>query len=163
MIIECINCSKNFNVNSDLIPAEGRLIKCGSCNHIWHFKREKFSKIQTPNNVQNNHKDLSLSKNDIEDNTSSTALETKELSKSITSNDDQKIHENLEPANKNNNKKISNLFSYLLVIIISFVAFIILVDTLKLPLINFFPGLEIVLFNLFETIEDIKLFIIDLT
>ena len=163
MIIECINCNKNFNVNSDLIPNEGRLIKCGSCNHIWHFKREKSSKIQTPNNVQNNHKDLSLSKNDIEDNTSSTALETKELSKSITSNDDQKIHENLEPANKNNNKKISNLFSYLLVIIISFVAFIILVDTLKSPLINFFPGLEIVLFNLFETIKDIKLFIIDLT
>ena len=163
MIIGCINCSKNFNVNSDLIHSEGRLIKCGSCNHIWHFKREKFSKIQTPNNVQNNHKDLSLSKNDIEDNTSSTALETQELSQSITSNDDQEINENLEPANKNNNKKISNLFSYLLVIIISFVAFIILVDTLKSPLINLFPGLEIILFNLFETIHDIKLFIIDLT
>jgi len=163
MIIGCINCGKNFNVNSDLIPAEGRLIKCGSCNHIWHFKREKSSKIQTPNNVQNNHKDLSLSKNDIEDNKSSTALKNKELSQSITSNDDQKIHENLDPANKNNNKKISNLFSYLLVIIISFVAFIILVDTLKSPLINLFPGLEIILFNLFETIHDIKLFIIDLT
>ena len=163
MIIGCINCGKNFNVNSDLIPAEGRLIKCGSCNHIWHFKREKFSKIQTPNNVQNNHKDLSLSKNDIGDNKSSTMLEAKELYQNITGNNEQKIRENLDPVNKNNNKKMSNLFSYLLVIIISFVTFIILVDTLKSPLINLFPGLEIVLFNLFETIEDIKLFIIDLT
>ena len=58
---------------------------------------------------------------------------------------------------------MNNLFSYLLVIIISFVIFIILVDTLKSPLINLFPELEIFLFNLFETIQDIKLFIIDLT
>ena len=155
MIIECINCSKNFNVNSDLIPAEGRLIKCGSCNHIWHFKREKFSKIQKPNNVQDNHKDLSLSKNDIEENKSSTMLEAKDLY--------QNTSENLDPVNKKNNKKMNNLFSYLLVIIISFVVFIILVDTLKSPLINLFPELEIFLFNLFETIQDIKLFIIDLT
>jgi len=42
------------------------------------------------------------------------------------------------------------------------VALIILIDTLKTPLINFFPGLEIVLFNLFEILKDIKLFIIDL-
>ena len=163
MIIGCINCGKNFNVNSDLIPDEGRLIKCGSCNHVWHFKREKSSKIQTPINAQNNRKNLPLSKNDIGDNKSSTALETKELSESITSNEDQKINENLDPTNKNNTKKISNLSSYLLVIIISFVVFIILVDTFKSPLINFFPGLEIILFNLFEIIKDIRLFIIDLT
>jgi len=59
--------------------------------------------------------------------------------------------------------KISDFFSYLLVFLISFVALIILLDTLKSPLINVFPGLEIVLFNLFETLKDIKLFIIDLT
>ena len=53
--------------------------------------------------------------------------------------------------------------SYLLVFLISFVALIILLDTLKSPLINVFPGLEIVLFNLFETLKDVKLFIIDLT
>ena len=42
-------------------------------------------------------------------------------------------------------------------------AFIILIDTLKSPLINLFPELELILFNLFETLKDIKLFIIDLT
>ena len=57
----------------------------------------------------------------------------------------------------------SKFFSYLLVLIISFVAFIILIDTLKSPLINLFPELELILFNLFETLKDIKLFIIDLT
>ena len=62
---------------------------------------------------------------------------------------------------KNENKG-SKFFSYLIVFIISIVALIILLDTLKTPLINVFPGLEIVLFNLFETLQDIKLFIIDL-
>ena len=49
-----------------------------------------------------------------------------------------------------------------MVIIISFVALIILIDTLKVPLIDIFPGLEIILFNLFEILKDLKLFIIDL-
>ena len=59
--------------------------------------------------------------------------------------------------------KVSRFFSYLIVFIISLIALIILLDTLKTPLINVFPGLEIILFNLFETLQDIKLFIIDLT
>ena len=48
MIIECINCSKVFEVNSELIPKNGRNIQCGSCNHVWfynpkisNFKKEK--------------------------------------------------------------------------------------------------------------------------
>ena len=63
---------------------------------------------------------------------------------------------------KKTENKVSKFFSYLIVFIISFVALIILLDTLKTPLINVFPGLEIILFNLFETLQDIKLFIIDL-
>jgi hypothetical protein len=51
----------------------------------------------------------------------------------------------------------------LIVLIISFAAFITLVDTLKTPIVNVFPGVEIILFNLFETLQDIKLFIIDLS
>ena len=38
-----------------------------------------------------------------------------------------------------------------------------ILDTLKSPLINFFPELEVVLFNLFESLKDVKLFIINLT
>ena len=37
MIIGCVNCDKKFNVNSELIPNEGRTIQCGSCDHIWFF------------------------------------------------------------------------------------------------------------------------------
>ena len=54
-------------------------------------------------------------------------------------------------------------FSYLIVFILSFVALIILLDTFKTPLATVFPQLEIILFNLFETLKDIRLFIIDLS
>ena len=60
------------------------------------------------------------------------------------------------------NTTSGKFFSYLVVSTISFVAIIILIDTLKVTLINIFPGLEIILFNLFEILKDIKLFIIDL-
>ena len=47
MIIECNNCNKQFTVPSKLIPNEGRLLQCSSCNHKWHFKKEiQFKKIQ---------------------------------------------------------------------------------------------------------------------
>ena len=126
MIIECINCNKKFNVNSDLIPENGRLIQCGSCKHSWYFKKEVILEDQIFNN---------------------------QISSGI----------GLKQSNSINSKKIYNFFSYLLVFIISFAAVLILLDTLKSPLINLFPGLEIILFNLFETLKDIGLFIIDLT
>ena len=34
MIIECINCNKVFEVNSELIPENGRTIQCLSLIHI---------------------------------------------------------------------------------------------------------------------------------
>jgi uncharacterized protein YqhQ len=64
------------------------------------------------------------------------------------------------------NSKKSNVFnkiiSYLIVAIISFVALIIVLDTFKTPLNNIFPNLEQILFNLYETFEDIGLFFKDL-
>jgi len=86
------------------------------------------------------------------------------ITKIETELNNQKKEKNIE---KQKETKISKntgnkFFSYLIVFIISFVALIILLDTLKNPLINVFPGLEIILFNLFETLQDIKLFIIDL-
>ena len=41
MIIECVNCSKKFSVNADLIPSAGRTIQCGSCNHVWFYKKDQ--------------------------------------------------------------------------------------------------------------------------
>ena len=163
MIIECINCNKKFNVDAALIPKQGRQIQCGSCKHIWHFKIESSLKEPLILEDENKQKNLSITK-DTNDITGSTNKENStKLLKDNEINKDNKIQETITIENDIKISKISDFFSYLLVILISFVALIILLDTLKSPLINIFPGLEIVLFNLFETLKDIKLFIIDLT
>ena len=155
MIITCPNCNKQFKIDNSLIPDEGRDLQCGSCNHIWFYKIE-----------EENNEVLSLNdeivKEEIE-----TKAEKKE--EKITTEINYKKKEKTSEKQKNNNaskntsSKVSKFFSYLIVFIISFVALIILLDTLKTPLINIFPELEIILFNLFETLKDIKLFIIDLS
>jgi len=153
MIITCPNCNKQFRIDNSLIPNEGRDLQCGSCNHIWFYKIE-----------QENDEVLKLN-NEIESKNIEVKVEKKE-EKINTKVDNEK--ENILEKQKNNtlskNSKNNGIkfFSYLIVFIISFVALIILLDTLKTPLINVFPGLEIILFNLFETLQDIKLFIIDL-
>ena len=40
MIISCTQCDKKFEIESNLIPSEGRLLQCSSCNHKWFYKRD---------------------------------------------------------------------------------------------------------------------------
>ncbi|WP_435149725.1 zinc-ribbon domain-containing protein [Candidatus Pelagibacter bacterium nBUS_32] len=165
MIIECLNCNKKFNVDDELIPEGGRLIQCGSCDHSWHYKNENINLETLATDNDDNQKIPVLE--DIQKGNNNSNVVDDDVSiikKHETITELTKIKKN----NRINNTKVEknrvvDFFSYLLVFIISFVALIILIDTLRSPLINFFPGLEIVLFNLFESLKDIKLFIIDLT
>ena len=164
MIITCPNCNKQFKIDNSLIPDEGRDLQCGSCNHIWFYN------IQEKNNEVLELKQEIISE-DIETKAENKEdkIEEKQQPEEIikTEINNKKKEKNLEKQKnittlKKTENKGSKFFSYLIVFIISFVALIILLDTLKTPLINVFPGLEIILFNLFETLQDIKLFIIDL-
>ena len=164
MIITCPNCNKQFKIDKSLMPDEGRDLQCGSCNHIWFYN------IQEKNNEVLELKQEIVTK-DIETKAENKEdkIEEKQQPKEIikTEINNKKKEKNSEKQKntttlKKTENKGSKFFSYLIVFIISFVALIILLDTLKTPLINVFPGLEIILFNLFETLQDIKLFIIDL-
>jgi predicted Zn finger-like uncharacterized protein len=54
MIIDCINCTKKFEVNASLIPDNGRTIQCGSCNHIWFYKPKiELSKNEIKTEISN--------------------------------------------------------------------------------------------------------------
>ena len=59
-------------------------------------------------------------------------------------------------------KKNSNILSYIVVFIISFIAIIIILDTFQSPIGKLVPNLEFFLYNLYETINDVKLFLKDL-
>jgi len=165
MIISCSNCNKQFKINPSLIPDNGRDVKCGSCNHVWFYRLED-NKTEPPPLIDN-FEDKKI-EDEIDDKIVDDINKPNDVSleKDIDERIDKteyKIPEKQKPVkNKIKKNTSSKFFSYLLVSIISFVALIILVDTLKVPLINVFPGLEILLFNLFEILKDIKLFIIDL-
>ena len=145
MIIECIKCNKKFEVNSELIPADGRTIQCGSCNHIWFYKNE----IQPQKNISEAKKNEDILPREKRD------LKIKIPSKKVKNKD-------FIEYKANNSISINSFLRYICVFIISFVALILLLDTFKLSLSNFFPNLELILYNLYETIKDIILFIKDL-
>ena len=138
MIITCENCNKNFEVDSALIPDKGRLLQCSACDHKWFYKVSKFS-------------DLELSDNQT----------TEEIQENL-----QDENEEVEVQDKKNQKNFSGIlfkiFGYFIVFIITIIAIIIILDTFKSPLSSIFPNLELFLFNLIETLKDIKFFIKDL-
>ena len=162
MIIECPCKKKKFNIDINLIPAEGRNLQCGSCDRVWFYKKED----PIPEPLQINE-DIAIQGNEDSDKLND---ETKDqiIKQSVEENKKSKSELTAIKENERKSKVIektqsSKFFSYLIVFIISLGALIILLDTLKTPLINIFPGFEVLLFNLYETLKDIKLFIIDLS
>jgi hypothetical protein len=154
---------KNFKLDPSLLPLEGRDLQCGSCEKIWFFKVEdkNLAPLTLNEDFHNNEVEANLVKEDI--------INTDKDKKSIPSENNDKKVKKIKKILENEKPKInkentgSKILSYLIVSIISFAVLIILIDTLKMPLINVFPGIEIILINLFETLKDIKLFIIDLS
>ena len=169
MIITCNNCNKKFDIDSSLIPDKGRLLQCASCDHKWFFKKEVLEKKITPINEDTSDKvnifDQNNSSINDEENVSDTLND--EVKANLEEETKEKIEININEVPQENTKlkkqknfKILNIF---VVIIISFVAFIIIVDTFKYPIGKIVPNIEFILYNLYESIKDISLFIRDLT
>ena len=163
MIIECPCKKKKFNIDINLIPVEGRNLQCGSCDRIWFYKKENL--ITEPPHINEN---LIIEENDNVNQVNEDSSKKHEESSLVKDIEDKEteISEIKEIKTKPDVAKSNpsiKFFSYLIVFLISLGALFILLDTLKTPLINVFPGLELVLFNLYETLKDIKLFIIDLS
>ena len=170
MIITCNNCNKKFDIDSNLIPDTGRLLQCASCDHKWFFKKEVLENTVSPID-----EDINIDSINVFDQNSSSTNEEKSVSdapndeveidleedtkEKIEINIDESPQVNTKPQ-KQKNFKILNIF---VVAIISFVAFIIIVDTFKYPIGKIVPNVEFILYNLYESIKDISLFIGDLT
>ena len=163
MIIICPSCKKKFNLDINIIPSEGRDLQCGSCEHIWFYKKQ--DPISEPLKI---NEDIAIKEKEDSDKLNVDKSKDELIKQRVEEN--KKTESELSNIKKTNSKpevikktQSSKFFSYLIVFIISLGALIILLDTLKMPLINIFPGLEVLLFNLYETLKDIKLFIIDLS
>ena len=160
MIIDCIKCTKKFEVNASLIPDNGRTIQCGSCNHIWFYKpkieqskNEIKAEITSP---KSNNNDLEYKKDDNLNEKLSKTEDTSNL-ENVANTGPTSVE--LINENKKTTFSVSKFLSYFLVFLITFIALIIVLDTFKSPLGSIIPGLEIFLYNFFETLKDLYLFI----
>ena len=152
MFIECPNCNKKFEVDHNLIPEEGRLVQCGSCGHTWLFKKVIQHIIDTKPTVKKEkitEKNIPLKKS-IKENVENENLLSNKKKYEIVKKDEKNEYQGI------------NYFKLFIVIVISFVAFIILLDTFKIYISNIFPQINDILNNLYESILDISLFFKDL-
>ena len=149
MIIVCPSCGKNFNVDEDLIPDKGRLLKCGSCNQTWFFNKNENIEIKPSTNKVFVEEKSNIKQKKIRKPVSNFSTNIKKGSE-------------LVKYKPKYNFTFGKFLSYIIVSIITFVAIITILDTFKDPLSNIFPNLELVLYNLFETLRDLILFAKDL-
>jgi len=170
MIITCSNCNKKFDIDSNLIPDKGRLLQCASCDHKWFFKKEVLEITVSPTD-----EDISIDNVNIFDQNKSPINEEEsvsdvpkdeaevDLEEEIKEKIEIKINESTQVNTKPKKQKNFKILNIFIVLIISFVAFIIIVDTFKYPIGKIVPNIEFILYNLYESIKDISLFIRDLT
>ena len=174
MIIACNNCNKKFEIDSNLIPESGRLLQCSGCNHKWFYQKESSNKPATNIVINDTKYETELVK--IKEPTEETEpmeidiTESIELLDKTTKKDyiaekilikDKSIDKDLM-ANSIENKKNYKILNLTIIFIISFIALIIILDTFQNPISNFFPNIEFLLYNLYESFSDIILFFGDL-
>ena len=162
MIIECPACSKKFNIDEKLIPDEGRLLKCGNCDHTWFYKKEENLILETE----------TIKINEIEENKSEINIEpveepikqTKKIRKKISkkSSTKESTSKELVSIDKSSVSRENNIIKKIFLIIISIIAFILLIDTFKNQISVIFPGILKMSDSLYLVINDLKLFIKDL-
>jgi len=155
MIITCPSCKKSFNVDTNLIPDKGRLVKCGTCDETWFFKKSDQTTLES-------REDVAINENF-----------EKQIQNQISSSKNDKTYNKIANIQKSKGSElikyrakssfsISKFLSYIIIFLVSFIGVIIILDTFKSPLSIFFPNLELLLYNMFETIKDLVLFAKDL-
>ena len=148
MIIVCPSCGKNFNVRDDQIPDKGRLLQCSSCKHEWFFTKNT---IPIDDNIDE------LSNDELTQESFGILDEEEDRSDEVIIEEKTDKLEKPKSINKKETTKV-NFFKLLLVFIISFVAFVLIVDTFIVQISEYVPFAEKYLDNLYQSIIDISLF-----
>jgi predicted Zn finger-like uncharacterized protein len=162
MIIECPACYKKFNIDEKLIPDEGRLLKCGNCEHTWFYKKEEKKNLEAEttkiSQIEENKSEINIEP--VEKTIKQTKKIRKKISKkSITKESTSK---ELVSIDKSSVSRENNIIKKIFLIIISIIAFILLIDTFKNQISVIFPGILQMSDSLYLVINDLKLFIKDL-
>ena len=162
MIIECPACSKKFNIDEKLIPDEGRLLKCGNCEHTWFYKKEEKINLEAENTkisqIEENKSEINIEP------VEKTIKQTKKIRKKISKKSltKESTSKELVSIDKSSVSRENNIIKKIFLIIISIIAFFLLIDTFKNHISVIFPGIVQMSESLYLVINDLKLFIKDL-
>jgi len=153
MIITCPCKEKKFEIDASLIPDNGRTLECGSCGQKWFYKKK----------LDDEQNDIPEVTEKIIEQAESNILKKKDNNKkNKIDNIINKKDTALIKYEKKTNFTLTKVLEYIMVFIISFLALIIILDTFKNPISNFFPNTEQNLYSLYEIFKDILSFIKDL-
>ena len=160
MIISCPNCNKKFKIDQNIIPIDGRLLQCSNCKHKWYFKIEKKEEIDNgsldPEKVILENKSEDIRINSTENDSLIEKNSKKQPKKK------EKVVKKTKKINQNTNDRPVGLLNMIIVLIISFVAIVIVLDTFRIELSKYIPFLNLMLDSIYAVIADINLFIKDL-
>ena len=151
-----------FNINEKLIPDEGRLLKCGNCEHTWFFKKKENLKLDLEttkiNEIEENKSEINIEPVDV------PIKQIKKIRKKISkkSSTKESTSKELVSIDKSSVSRENNIIKKIFLIIISIIAFILLLDTFKNQISAIFPGIIKMSDSLYLVINDLKLFIKDL-
>jgi predicted Zn finger-like uncharacterized protein len=82
MIIECISCSKKFELKDELLPPEGSKVRCGACSEVWFFHPKK--SLEENENLSQDTSFLSNTDSEVENYQTPLEKEDKDINDSVS-------------------------------------------------------------------------------
>ena len=82
MIIECISCSKKFELKDELLPPEGSKVRCGACSEVWFFHPKK--SLEENENLNQDTSFLSNTDSEVENYQTPLEKEDKDINDSVS-------------------------------------------------------------------------------
>tara|TARA_B100001123_G_C14991585_1_gene899808 strand:- start:269 stop:793 length:525 start_codon:yes stop_codon:yes gene_type:complete len=172
MIIQCTACEKKFSVPSSAITASGRLVQCSFCGNKWtqhpiesEIKESITKTISAPRDIpvkkttKKRKGPAPYSKEYMKEKWGTSVksyASDKGLSKKI-----KRVPEKQKPI-KNVGKPGFGFFSYIITLAVLSTFFVGILSFERTRLSRKFPFLDPYINNFFETIENFKIFILDL-
>ena len=173
MIITCVCGEKKFTLPDNSIPASGRMVKCGFCDKEWKQlpvkkpdtirKTVPFSVKKTPVPTSKRKGPVPYSKEYMQQKWGSS-LKSYAIEKGLT----KKTNKIIKPKKIQKEKPVKviekpgfGFFNYIIVISILIVAKVGTLDLTKTMIISKFPFLNPYIEHFFETINNLKIFILD--
>tara|TARA_B100000945_G_C20156583_1_gene491124 strand:+ start:74 stop:619 length:546 start_codon:yes stop_codon:yes gene_type:complete len=178
MIITCTECKKQFVVPDKAIPAEGRTVQCSSCSNEWRQFPLKEARVAKTEEVIVERKKPSPIKKKVPKKSKGPVPYSKEYmqqkwgsslkSYAVEKGLTKKTNKIIKPKKIQKEKPVKviekpgfGFFNYIIVTSILIVAIVGTLDLTKTMIISNFPFLDPYIEHFFETINNLKIFILD--